>query len=348
MISLDIKDRPLTEAVEIIREQAGIDLTLMPENSPDWRTQVTLQEASPLPFWKALDRLCVAGNLKYNLAMQGSARNREPRLILSAGKEAHPLPTSDLGPFRVQMTNLNFQRNLAFAAGPRPNEQFYMQVQVVAEPRLWLSQGGVVQVLEAQDDRGQSLMLPSGTTSTRQSGYFGMSSGAVVQMQAQLKRPIQPGAKIQKLRGSVPIGVATRKPDPLIVPLAGASGKTFRNELVSVTIQEVRPNPNANQTQIELMVRAQGGTEAASQALGGGDAQFSLPRHDLHQQQIEVLDAKGQMIPWYPTSFDAEGARVTMTIAPPDGVAVPAELRYYSLSRAATELQFEFADVVLP
>ena len=80
--------------------------------------------------------------------------------------------------------------------------------------------------------------------------------------------------------------------------------------------------------------------------VGGGE--FSLPRHDLHQQQIEVLDAKGQIIPWYPTSFDAEGARVTLTIAPPDGVAVPAELRYYSLARAATEVQFEFADVILP
>ena len=61
-----------------------------------------------------------------------------------------------------------------------------------------------------------------------------------------------------------------------------------------------------------------------------------------------MLDAKGQIIPWYPTSFDAEGARVTLTVAPPDGVAVPTELRYYSLARAATEVQFEFADVMLP
>ena len=98
------------------------------------------------------------------------------------------------------MTNLNFQRNLAFAAGPRPIEQFYVQVQVVAEPRLWVSQGGQIQVLEAQDDRGQSLMLTERGTSTRHSAYFGMSSGAVVQMQAHLKRPVQPGARIQKLR----------------------------------------------------------------------------------------------------------------------------------------------------
>jgi hypothetical protein len=47
-------------------------------------------------------------------------------------------------------------------------------------------------------------------------------------------------------------------------------------------------------------------------------------------------------------SFDAEGARLTLTVTPPDGVAVPAELRYYSLARAVTEVQFEFADVLMP
>ena len=117
---------------------------------------------------------------------------------------------------------------------------------------------------------------------------------------------------------------------------------------MSLSIQEVRPHANANQTQIDLVVRPQGGAEAATPVLGDGDAQFSLPRHDLHQQQIEVLDSKGQIIPWYPTGYDAEGARVTMTITPPDGMAVPTELRYYSLARAATEVQFDFADVMLP
>ena len=235
LVTLDIKDRPLTEAVEAIGEQAGIKLALTPENSPAWRPRVTLQESAPLPFWKALDRLCVAGNLQYNLGMQGSSRNREPLLTLFAGKEAHAGPISDLGPFRVQLTNLHFQRDVTFAAGPRASEQFYMQVQVAAEPRLSVSQNGTVQILEALDDRGQSLMLPDGGTSaTRHSAYFGMSSGPIVQMQAHLKRPEQPGSTIRKLRGTVPIAVATRKPDPLVVPLTGASGKSFRNDQVSL------------------------------------------------------------------------------------------------------------------
>ena len=349
LVTLDLKDRPLTEAVEAIGDQAGIKLALTPEGSPAWRARVNLQEPAPLPFWKALDRLCVAGNLQYNLGMQGSSRNREPLLTLFAGNVASAGPTSDFGPFRVQLMNLHFQRDVTFAAGPRPTEQFFIQMQVAAEPRLSVSQGGPIQILEALDDRGQSLMLPVGGTSmTRHSGYFGMSSGAVVQMQAHLKRPEQPGATIRKLRGSVPIAVATRKPGPLVVPLAGASGKSFRNDQVSLSIQEVRANLNANQTIVDLVVRPQGGPGAATHALGARGGDFSLPRQDQHQQQIEVIDAKGQTIPWYPTSFDAEGARIVLTVTPPDGVAVPTELRYYSLARAATEVQFEFADVMMP
>ncbi|MEJ7640207.1 MAG: hypothetical protein WKF75_20140 [Singulisphaera sp.] len=61
-----------------------------------------------------------------------------------------------------------------------------------------------------------------------------------------------------------------------------------------------------------------------------------------------MLDAKGQTIPWYPTSFDSASARMTLTVTPTDGVAIPTELRSYSLARAATEVQFEFADVMMP
>ncbi len=349
LITLDLKDRPLTDAVKAIADQAGIKLALSPENSPAWRTRVNLQASAPVPFWKALDHLCVAGNLQYNLGMQGSSRNREPILSLSAGKKPPAGPISDLGPFRVQLTDLDFHRRVSFAAGPRPTEEFSMVVQLVAEPRLAVSQSGPIRIVEAQDDRGQSMSLPSaGAATSRHSGYFGMSTGPVVQLQAHLKRPEQPGATIRKLRGTIPIEVATRKPGPLVVPLAGASGKSFRNDQISLTIQEMRANPNSNQTLVDLVVRPQGGTGVATEALGARGREFSIPRQDLRMQQIEVLDAKGHTIPWYPTSFDAEGAKMTLTVTAPDAMAVPAELRYYSLARAATEVTFEFNDVILP
>jgi hypothetical protein len=301
-----------------------------------------------LPFWKALDRLCVEGNLQYNLGMQGTSRSRQPILTLFAGRQAPAGPISDHGPFRVQLTNLHYQRHVTFAGGPRPSEQFYMQVQVVAEPRLLISQGGSIRIVEAMDDRGQSLVPPERETSTRESAYMGMGAGPIVQMQAHLKRPEQPGAAIRKVRGIVSMTVATRKADPLVVPLAGASGKSFRNDQVSLTVQEVRANPNGNQTMIHLVLRSQGGPGGATDVPGNRFGEVSLHPPDLNQQQFEVIDAKGQTIPCYPTSIGGDAARIIVTLMPPDGVTVPTELRYYSLARATTEAPFEFTDLMMP
>jgi hypothetical protein len=224
-----------------------------------------------------------------------------------------------------------------------------MQVQVAAEPRLSVGQIGAIKVLEAVDDRGQSLLVPPDRSSaTRHSAYFGMSSGPVVQAQAHLKRPEQPGETIRKLRGVVPIAVTTRKPNPLVVPLAGASGKSFRNDQVSLSIQDVRVNPNSNQTSIELAVRNEGAPGATADGPAGRLGNFTLHNQGVHQQQIEVLDEKGRAIPWYHSSFDSEGARMTLTLTPTGGAAAPAELRYYSLARAETDVQFEFTDVAMP
>jgi len=362
LVALNLQDRPLPEAVKAIGDQAGIKLALIPENSPAWRMKrVTLQESSPLPFWKALDRLCEAGHLQYNLGTHASPTSREPIFPLFAGGDRPSGPISDVGPFRIQLLSLHYQRDVTFAPRPRPSqtpergsrhtisEQFFVQVQVAAEPRLSVSQNGPIRIDEAVDDRGQSLVVPSGASSAqRHAGYFGMSMGTVVQLQAHLRRPEQPGKSIQKLRGVVPIAVATRKPNPLVVPLAGASGKSFRNEQVTLAIQEIRTNPNSNQTSIELAVRHQGGQGASTNGPGAQGNEFMLHRQDVHQQQIEVLDARGRTIPWYHSSFDAEGARITLTLTPPDGVATPTELRYYSLARTATEVPFEFADVAMP
>ena len=36
---------------------------------------------------------------------------------------------------------------------------------------------------------------------------------------------------------------------------------------------------------------------------------------------------------------------MTLTVTPPDPVTTPAQLRYYGLSRTATEVRFEFSDI---
>jgi hypothetical protein len=378
LVALDFENQPLPEVVKNLSDQTGIKLGLVPENLPSWpERRVSVHEAEPLPFWRAMDRLCEVARLQLNFGMQGfPSSGREPHFPLLDGGPRPAVPTSDSGPFRVSLLSLHYQRDVAFsragavvphglvvpppppmpgrantpqAAAPTVNEQFYAQLQVAAEPRLSLSQNGPLKILDIIDDRGQSLQVETdqGPITQRVSGYFGVATGSTLQLHVPLKRPEVPGQSIRAFRGQLPILVATRKPDPLVVSLQGAAGKSFHNEDVDLSVLEIRANPATNQTSIDIMVRATAPPAAILTAPGAGGAEFLIQRPDLHQQQIEVVDTQGRVIAWFQSNFDAEGSRMTLTLTP-HPQAGPAELRYYGLARAATEIRFEFGDVPMP
>ena len=75
-VSLDFQDTPLAEAVHSrFSEQTGIKLVLRNEEAPNWQNRtVTVHEAAPLPFWKAIDRFCDAAHLQYNFGMSHRSR----------------------------------------------------------------------------------------------------------------------------------------------------------------------------------------------------------------------------------------------------------------------------------
>jgi len=375
MIQLDYADRPLRDVLKQVGAQAGIRLSLYPEQGPGVQERrISVREPQPLPFWKAMDRLCDAAQLQYNFAgMPGNGNSREPVFPLFAGGSRPTGPMSDDGPFRVSLVSFHYERDITFMSGgnpigfanrgglPRPvaptprsepghsfNEQFFAQIQVAAEPRLSVSQSGSIKILEATDEQGQSLLLSgsSGPVVQRYTGYFGLTAASTIQLQAPLKRPEHPGKSIRKLRGLLPVIVASRKPDPLVVPLQNAIGKSFRNEEVSLTIQDVRSNPNSRQTSIEISLRSNESSAPGSTAADHGGDELVGQRPQTHQQQIEVLDSQGRTIPWY-HSNDAEGDRMTLTLIPHEQ-GTPSEIRYYSMSKAVTEVHFAFENVPMP
>jgi hypothetical protein len=323
-----------------------------------------------------MDRLCEVAQLQFNFGMHAfPTTNREPVFPLLDGGPRPTAPTSDSGPFRVSLLSLHYQRDVAFSRtgvvaprrlavpvpppvpggantprveAPAVTEQFYAQIQVAGEPRLSLSQNGPLKILEVVDDRGQSLQLEldQGPVTQRVSGYFGLATGSTLQLHVPLKRPELPGQAIRTLRGLLPIMVATRKPNPLVIPLQGAAGKSFHNDDVDLSVLDIRANPATNQTSIDVMVRSHLGASGPVPS-GAGGPEFMIQRPDMHQQQIEVIDTLGRVIAWFHSSFDAEGSRMTLTLTPSDQ-ATPAEIRYYGLARATTEVRFEFGDMPMP
>lgn len=198
-VRLDIRDRPLAEAVEAIARGAGQGLRSGTAAGtaranlgwPDVR--VTLLSDEPVPFWEAVDRLCAAGGVQRPYPPRADAMFpfRSPfDMTLVTGK-ARP-PASDTGAFRVELLRVRHQRERDYAGGalvrfPQIRTEgsardpetgalerasYGAELLVSAEPRLRIVGIGAIERAEAVDDRGRSLV--KGPTKAEQEAQLRM------------------------------------------------------------------------------------------------------------------------------------------------------------------------------
>lgn len=374
LVGADFRDVPVGEAIAILGGRAGIPLSFPIDDEAAQARKVTLARPDSMPFWRALDEVARAGNLELaanGFAMGfGPSQNRAPSLSLfPLPPGIEPAASSVSGPFRISLLNMTHNRERTFVAGNggmiampgamndppmagqsgMASEQFFLNLQLLAEPRMSVTMNGPVQLTEAVDDRGNSLLPANlqGTVFQHNSGYnrFEMVGGAAVQAVIPLKYPEDPGREIKRLRGKIALTVSSRKDDPLTIPLASAKGKTFRTSEVFLTVHETRPEPNSEAVLVDLSIRP---VETATDGLLGQEVfQFRVPGNP--QSQLEVADAQGKVLgQWHMTSQmqGPDGTRMTLRLMPGDGV--PDQLRYYDLARAVTEAEFEFTNVGMP
>ena len=375
LVRLDFDDVPLGDAVTAINRQGGLRLTLAPEVPALWaHRRLTAHSNAPLPFWKAVDALCAAGELHYVFGGPSDLDSSEPGFALFDGAAPLAGRFDDRGPFRVQLVSLHAQSEVHLAGEPGAPlgvarggsmapaagdpgvaiRQFYLQLLVGAEPRLTLAPGGPVRVLEAIDDRGRSLVAPSrGEIIERGAGYQGLGSSPLVHLRADLAYPEGPAGRLKKVKGVIPLVVSTRRPEPLSFGVADAAGRTFRQGGVALTVGEIRPAGGEQPSTIELTVRllrdaSTGGGGDDGDGDGGEDP--DAVRSLITPDRLEVLDADGRTIPWFPSStiHDGEVAHLVLTLIDHKGPAVPATIRYHDVIRGRTEVPFEFRDLPMP
>jgi hypothetical protein len=375
LVQLDFRDRPIAEVVKTLSDRTGVPMVLVPENNPQWQSRrMSLEAPQAVTFWGLFDRLN-SGGLAANVAMGGVQGSRGPIVHLYQGPLAAPLPTSDSGPFRATIHGIHYHRDRAFG-GPRPGslpfaqpgqvprppdaaaatvEQFFLDLQVAAEPRMAITQNGPLKLVEALDDKGNNLLPPSAPEEPvrRVGSYFSSATMAgmpSVQVQVQLRHPHEPGQTIKRLRGTLPVVVSARKDDPLVIDLASAKGKTFQTQDCSLTIHDMRTDPEQPRTTIELSLRS----NVASDGADGGPLATDLMAFrgpNLPMSQVEIFDAQGRTyLQWFPTSTrrDADALQMTLTLLPAENLGPPTQLRFYDLARASTEFSFEFHDVPMP
>ena len=369
LVNLDFDQVSLPTAIQAINAQSGLHLKLLPELPQIWADRkLTIHSPHPLPFWKALDAICEAGQLHFVFGGQADFDQGEPSFALYDGFAANAGLFDEHGPFRVQVASLHYQSEVHLAGDPQaapglfpngtlpavtprqPNlatRQFFAQMLVGAEPRLSIAPGGPIKVTEAIDDRGQSLVIPAtGELIQHESGYLGVNSSPLVHLRLDMTYPSGGSKRLKKVKGLVPLVVSTRKSDPLEIPLDNSTDKTFRQSGVVITVGEIKLNQPDQPPTIELTIKSSRITGADPT----GDDMDGAIRSVASPQQLEVLDATGKMIPWFPSSsfFNGEESRLSLTLLDRGGPAVPTTIRYYSVIRDRTEVPFEFRDLPMP
>lgn len=130
LVRLDFKDATLDEIVKSLSKQAGFTVGLGGMGPRQMATnlgarRLTLLESQPVPFWKAVDRLCEIGQLTAqfpNFNPQGRA-GPQPRLVLAYISDPLIQPSDNHGPFRFNIVSLTYTSRVTFNASERMRAQ---------------------------------------------------------------------------------------------------------------------------------------------------------------------------------------------------------------------------------
>jgi hypothetical protein len=393
-VRLDFRDRPLDAIVAEAEAQWPCRLAWAPR-VPDERRRrrVTLRSDGPLPFWAAVDGLCAAGDLHVvpgSPGGEGDGRPPQFRLFLAPGREASP--HADEGPLRLEVESVSEDRASGFggfdglnrnrggrfapapARPPRGDRQgragWRVRLRLLAEPRLLIDRHGQVEVHEAIDEKGQSLLPPGGGPHLGYSGSDFVPAQAAISigLGMPLSRPEAPGTRIARLRVTVPVAVLARRPDPLVVPLVGSVGHTFRTGKTTL-IPLGTTRDNQGHASVAFRIRSEAYVPVN---LGQDGVEAWRPvRPEVTPNFVQVFDDRGRQFPWIggvqeDDDGDAPDATAKLTLWPEGGLpvpeatarpvvppeakatAVPAELHLYEPARTVIRATFTLTDIPLP
>lgn len=390
MIRLDFVGRPLDEVVDAFGGPSFGRLAFHPETPAGARARrIDLHAPGPLPFWTALDRLCEAGDLHYVPGSKGGFGSGDlPHFRFYMVPGRIDCPHADSGPFRLELIGISygrsinlvpnppaegpfFGREMALLAYEQGTSSFEAELRLVVEPRMLLELVGAPIVTEAIDDLGQSLLPPAGPNPEQNGGNRIPAQASYPLTLRHLRRPVRPGSTIRRLRVTIPAVVVARRPEPLVIPLPGGVGKSFRHGETTITVDSVEKRDTQGHPHVRL--RLETGHKAPSRLRPPGDParEADMPTEPMATANVlEVLDDQGRLFPFvahrnapHPATGRAEA---DLMLWPEGGMVVPeqgrreavpynrerewtiAELRHYELARDVLIGTFEFRDLPLP
>jgi hypothetical protein len=338
LVAVDFDGQPLEEALRTLAMRSRYTIQLdAGDDAALPRRPIVAKAPSPIAFWEALDTIGRAGHVRHDPGARVSDRARVPVLHLANGEP--PSRTLYRGPFRVHLAGLHQRRDrdLGGRPGREPSSTgvLYVDLQAFVEPGRFLDFDGPPR-LEAEDDRGRPLPPPpAGAERPRApSGSLNVPGAiGVFQWRVPLGLPDSQAATLRRIRGTLPVIVSVTRPDPLVISLDDAPGKSYHHEDTTLRFRIIQDT--ATQMQIEVILTRDSGPDASRD----DRAQGAL-RHRLGFE-----DRDGHPLSWLPFFGSGKEAQLQMIVS--EG-ARPIRLRFHGLVWSAAEIPFEFADVPLP
>ena len=353
MVAIDLDDRPLGEAVEALATRSGYALSL--DDPVLASRRVTVRGSGLLPFWEAVDRLGLAGHVRHDPGPRRDAIGNDLQASTIRLVDGDPPAlTAYSGPLRIHLFAAHRHRDLSFeAAGisrdPPKRATVTVEVQAFAEPGRFINPNGLPR-LEAVDERGRAIAPGPGGGGEQPnlSEHSWLIPGrlSLLHWHVPIGRPDPLVRSPLKLRGVLAVVSSSRRPAPLVIPLAGAPGQTFRRGRSVVRIETVATQ-NAATTAVNLLLSEDGSPPDHGRPSSVPETDYL---GDFLRNRLEFEDAGGRPLTWlilgdHPAPTPQDELRLQALVS---GRTPPARLLVYRLHRLATEIPLEFGDVPPP
>jgi len=252
-ITLNLEGASAEEAFDQIAKQAGVDLVV--DNPSMWQqTDLVFLNVKDAAFWPTFMQLCQQSRVNFDM-YYGSDRPRSLRLYGGGGENRFSkYPVAEAQGFMVFAQSAQRNYNVSYEANATPNSSFSIQLMVLTDPSIAITQMGSPVVTEAVDENGTSLMIPAGKRSNMYYGG-GRNESLVQQTGLALEYPANGGKKIAKLKAYLRATAATRMEK--IEAESPLTMKPIKKELpgYDVLIQPLKPQKDSGeQKRYELKI----------------------------------------------------------------------------------------------
>lgn len=340
MVAIDLVERPLEEAVRGVAAGSGHTIRLEAGDNPALlRRPVSVRTPAPVPFWEALDRVGRAGRVRLDPMVD--PRDPDSRPALRATEGEPPAAPLCRGAFRVDLVGLERRRERGFGAPPdgepAMRDVLYCDVDAFAEPGRFLDYDGRPRI-EAEDDRGRPLPHPPAIAEGPELiTYAGNDPDAIARLRWRLafSPPDRPATRLRRIKGTLPVLVTARMPDPLVIALDDPPGRSYHHGGMTVRFKVLTSSPEHLQLALTL----------------AADSDPSRSRDDrawrAHCRRLVFEDRDGRRFTWFSHGDIAQPGKETRIVLS-ISLGRPVRLLLHDLAWKATEIPFEFADVPPP